>query len=85
MFEKWSRQRNAPPVSVKLSVSKLKKLSHEVHTGVKKPIEEDEPDQMIGYLWRQRGGACAVRHSEEEELQTCQSSIKTTKESYYTS
>lgn len=33
-----------PPVSVELPVPKLHELSYEVHGGVEKPIEKDQPD-----------------------------------------
>lgn len=42
---------HSPPVPVELAVSKLQELCHSIETGVEKPIEEDEPYQMVGDLW----------------------------------
>ena len=44
-----------PPVPVELPVSKLHELSHSVQAGMEEPVEEDEPDEVVGHL-REGGG-----------------------------
>ena len=46
-----ARQGHPPPVPVELAVSKLHELGHGVQAGVEEPVEEDEPDEVVGDLW----------------------------------
>lgn len=48
------RRQHSPPVLVELSVSKLQKLRDKVHARVEEPVEEYQPDQMVGDLGDER-------------------------------
>ena len=52
---------NSPPVPVELAVPKAQHLGHHVEAGVEKPIEEDEPDEVVGNLGGGRGGLMEIK------------------------
>ncbi len=41
---------HSPPVTVEFPISKPQQLSHKVHRGMEKPVEENQPDEMVGHL-----------------------------------
>ncbi len=43
---------NIPPVSVENAISKPQQFRHDIQTGMKEPIEEYQPDDMIWHLKR---------------------------------
>lgn len=40
----------SPPVMVEFPISKPQQLGHKVHRGMEKPVEENQPDEMVGHL-----------------------------------
>ena len=53
----------SPPVPIELPVSEAQHFGHHVEAGVEEPIEEDEPDEVVGDLFFRGGGKSEAKRS----------------------